>query len=60
MKLWIYPTTLGQYPLFVIGFVLFWLLIPVWVLCALFWWKQDSAFILPHIQAIFYNPWDIS
>lgn len=57
MKYWDYPSKIWQYPLFGIGFILFWMLYPVWVWKAKYHWKEDSAFILIHIEALFYNPW---
>jgi hypothetical protein len=57
MKLWQYPTNAWQWPLFAVGFSIFWMSVPIWLICGVFWWRRDTAFILLHIQAMFYNPW---
>ena len=58
MKLWSYPDNYFHWIVFVIGFLLFLLMIPVWIFC-IFWWKRDSIFLILHFQAIFYNPWKL-
>jgi hypothetical protein len=57
MELWIYPTKIWQWPLFVIGFILFWILLPLWIYKSKYTWKENAAFVILHWQAIFYNPW---
>lgn len=59
MNLWKYPNKIWQYPLFAIGVILFHLLIPVWFLYSKYRWKENSAFVLVHIEALFYNPWHL-
>lgn len=56
MKYWNYPTVRWQWPLFVIGFVLFWSLTPLWLL---YYMTRDPnvPFIMLNVQALFYNPW---
>ena len=56
-RLWQYPDTVLRKILFGIGFLLFWLCAPILFLCGVFWWKQNSLFVIIHLQALFYNPW---
>lgn len=58
MKYYTMPKIWWHWPLFIIGFVFFWVLVPIWILCAILWWKEDTAFLLPNLQGLFYNPWE--
>ena len=57
MNLWEYPTKIWQWPLFVFGVALFWMLYPLWFYKIKYEWKENTAFIIAHYEAIFYNPW---
>jgi hypothetical protein len=54
---WRWPDHLWQWPLFLFGGLLFWLLLPLWFVACRFWWKENAAFLMVHIEAIFFNPW---
>lgn len=56
---WSRPKGIAQWCMFWVGYVLYNLLFPVWFLLAVLWWKEDSAFILIHIEGLFFNPWII-
>ncbi len=57
MNLWQYPTKWWQYPLFLVGVLVFWaLFIPILVIIALIS-KNGAAFFMLHFQALCYNPW---
>jgi ABC-type uncharacterized transport system permease subunit len=55
--LWKQPETWTQAVAFYSGFVIFWLLIPLWMILAKFYWKENTEFAIINIQALFYNPW---
>ena len=38
---------------YLVGKLFFWVLMPLWVLLMLTWWKQNTAFIMRHINFIF-------
>lgn len=59
MRYWKYPTKFWQWPLFIFGAGLFYLLIPLWYAMCHFKWKDDSMFIMVHMEAVFYNPWEL-
>ncbi len=56
MKYWNYLIIWWQYPLFALGWLLFWTLSPVW---AIYYATggADAAFVMLNVQALFYNPW---
>lgn len=56
---WSRPSNLPEWVMYWIGYTIYTLLTPIWVLCAVLWWKDDSMFILVHIEALFFNPWII-
>jgi hypothetical protein len=57
MRLWKRPDTPAKWMAFILGATLFWLMLPVWILCMFFWWRGDSLFVVRHLEALFYNPW---
>lgn len=52
---WSRPSNLTEWDMYWIGYIIYTLLTPIWVLG----WKDDSMFILVHIEALFFNPWII-
>ena len=59
MKLWSRPTKFRHWVLFVVGFSLFWILSPLWFTAAVLLRSPDTAFVIAHLQAAFYNPWKL-
>lgn len=57
--MWKYPNKVYKWPLFVFGWVFFWILAPFWFYMIKYVWKEDSLFAIVHLQAIFYNWYDI-
>lgn len=48
-----------HYPLVVLSTLGFYVLFPVWYLCSLYWWKENSAFVMLNIELVAKEPWNI-
>lgn len=48
-----------HYPVVVLPAIGFIVMMPVWYLCSLYWWKDNTDFMMNNIELVTLQPWNI-